>query len=241
MDTEFNEQNENKISDVQVVIDESSPNTKKWKKMVIGVLCVLTLFTVWAGYLIINGSLSLIENPLNINILDDAAILCILWFIGVFIALASKLGILGFGKWSKEDEEGNQRIEPEPEAKLDEKENPGVFRKYILPGFSIFVLIPVLSAVALYYVIYFLLFLFLGVLPYLVGIGMIAGLILSIIRLSKLVYKPKRGQKIMVFSTLMILSYALIIFMMYEFDAKNRNNKPVINQQEIAVPVVNQK
>ena len=48
-------------------------------------------------------------------------------------------------------------------------------------------------------------------------------------------------EKLWVFSTLIILGYALIIFMMYEFDAKTKNNKPVINQQEIVTPeIINQ-
>lgn len=238
MDTELKEHDEKRTSEVQIVIDENSPNTKKWKKMVIGVLCALTLFTVWAGYLIINGSLSLIANPLSVNILDDVAILCILWFVGVFIALANKLGILGFGK--KQDEDVTEPL-IESETRTEIKKNASVLKKYILPGLTIFVLIPVFSAVVLYYIIFFIVYLFIGVLPYLVGIGMIAGLILSIIKLSKLVYKPRRGRKIMVFSTLIILGYALIIFMMYEFDAKTKNNKPVIDQQEIVTPeIINQ-
>lgn len=236
---EFNGNNEEKNSGVQTVIDEKSPNTKKWKKMVIGVLCILTMFTVWAGYLIVNGSLSFIENPLSANILDDAAILCILWFVGVFIALANRLGILGFGKKSKE-EDNNQQSEADAETIEDSKTEEGVLEKYIIPGLTIFLFVPVISAIAIYYIIYFLIFLFLGVLPYLVGIGMITGLVLSIIRLSKLVYTPKRGRKIMVFSTLMILGYALIIFMIYEFDAKTKNVKPVIDKQEIKAPVANQ-
>jgi hypothetical protein len=239
MDLEFNGNNEEKTSGVQTVIDEKSPNTKKWKKMVIGVLCILTMFTVWAGYLIVNGSLSFIENPLSANILDDAAILCILWFVGVFIALANRLGILGFGKKSKE-EDNNQQTEEDTETIEDSKTEEGVLEKYIIPGLTIFLFVPVISAIAIYYIIYFLIFLFLGVLPYLVGIGMITGLVLSIIRLSKLVYTPKRGRKIMVFSTLMILGYALIIFMIYEFDAKTKNVKPVIDKQEIKAPVANQ-
>lgn len=237
MDTEFNEQERKQSSEVLEVIDENSPNTKKWKKMVIGVLCILTLFTVWAGYLIINGSLSFIENPLSVNILDDVAILCILWFIGVFIALANKLGILGFGKKGKEEDTEPQT---EPDTKSEIRESTSVLRKYILPGLTIFVVVPVISAIILYYIIFFIIFLFLGVLPYLIAIGMITGLILSIIRLSKQVYKPKRGRKIMVFSTLMILSYAFILFMMYQFDAKTKNSKPVTDQKEIVTPVVNQ-
>jgi hypothetical protein len=237
MDTEFNEQERNQSSEVLEVVDKNSSNTKKWKKIVIGVLCVLTLFTVWAGYLIINGSLSFIENPLSVNILNDVAILCILWFVGVFIALANRLGILGFGKKEKEEE-------TEPQTKTDTisevKENTSTLKKYILPGFTIFVLIPVISAVVLYYIIYFIIFLFLGILPFLIAIGMITGLILSIIRLSKQVYEPKRGRKIMFFSTLMILSYAFILFMMYQFDAKTKENKPVTDQKEIVTPVVNQ-
>jgi len=240
MNTELKEHNENETSDVQVVIDESSPSTKKWKNVVIGVLCTLTLFTVWGGYLIINGSLTYIENPLSINILDDMAILCILWFVGVFIALANRLGILGFGERRKKNHT-ESLTEPDVQPETSETpENTNIFKKYIFPGLTIFVFVPVIAAVVLYYIIYFIVFLFIGVLPYLVGIGMVAGLILSIMRLSKMVYKPKRGRKIMVFSTLMILSYALIIFMMYEFDAKTK--KPVIDHQEIVNPVAeNQK
>lgn len=237
MDTEFNEQERNQSPEVLEVVDKNSSNTKKWKKIVIGVLCVLTLFTVWAGYLIINGSLSFIENPLSVNILNDVAILCILWFVGVFIALANKLGILGFGKKDKEEE-------AEPQTKTDTiseiKENTSTLKKYILPGLTIFVVVPVISAIVLYYIIFFIIFLFLGVLPFLIAIGMISGLILSLIRLSKQVYEPKRGRKIMAFSTLMIFSYAFILFMMYQFDAKTKDSKPVTDQKEIVTPVVNQ-
>ncbi len=231
MNTEYNEHNEKENSEIQVMIDENSSATKKWKNIVIGVLCILTLFTVWAGYLIINGSLTYITNPLSINILDDVAILCILWFVGVFIALAHRLGILGFGKKEvKEDTLPATDAETEPE-----EENKSKLKKYLFPGLTILVVIPVISAVVLYYIIYFIVFLFLGILPYLVGVGMITGLIISIIRLSRMVYKPKRAKKIMTYSTLMILAYAFVIFMMYEFDSKTKGNQPSpgIDQQEV--------
>ncbi len=216
-----------KTPDIEIVIDEHSNKTKKWKRVVIGVICLLTLFSVWAGYLIVNGSLSFIKSPLSKNILNDKPILCILWFVGVFIALAYKLGILGFNQESKKEE-----VKTEDET--EKKEVSTVLKKYIIPGLTIFIIVPVVSAVVLYYIIYFIVFLFLGILPYLVGITMIAGLALSLIQLPKFVYKPKRGKKILVFSMLMILCYALTIFLMYEFDAKVKNYKPIDPQEIIA-------
>lgn len=233
MDTESREPNGAMNPDVQAWLEKNSAKDRKWKKIVISVVSLLALLTAWAGYLIINGSLSYFENPLSFNILDDIAILCIMWFIGVFIALAHKLGILGLGIKLKKEV-----IEPlsEPEVIPVTEEKKGVMRKYILPGLTMFVLIPVISAVILYYIIYFIVFLFLGVLPYLVGIAMAAGLVYSLFRLIRLLKVKKRGRSILAFSTLMILCYVLVIFMMYEFNPRTTKNQPV-EEQKLEVPI----
>jgi hypothetical protein len=217
-------------------IEEKSESTIKWKYYVIIVLFILAGFTVWAAYLIINGSLSFIKVPISKNIFDDFSIICVLYFVGVFIAIAQEFGILGFRKLyfspKKEVEDSIKK-----ENKKGEKQNK--LRHYIWLTIYLFVLIPIISAIVLYYIIYFIVYIFLGILPYIVSISMVAGLILSLLTMSRMVYGIHRGRKILAFSTLAILWYAVTIFLIYQFDSKTvekglqqSNQNEFVNQQK---------
>lgn len=180
--------------------------TRRYKIIIICILTILSVLTIWESYLIINGALSSIKNPLSNNILDNVGILYVLWFVGVFIALAYKLDIMfdSKGLFDKKEKVND-------EVNAAEK---SLFRKYLLPSLSIFILIPIVSAIIIYYVIYYILFLFIGILPYIVGITLIIGLVYSFIKLPRLINKPKRGRKIIVFAILMILCYSFILVLM---------------------------
>lgn len=187
-------------------INYNSKITRRYKITIICILAILSILTIWEAYLILNGALSSIKNPLSRNILDNVGILYILWFVGVFIALAYKLDIMFDSKSLFENKEKKDNETKELEKSL--------FSKYLLPSLSIFILIPVISAIVIYYVVYYILFLFIGMLPYIVGVTLVIGLIYSFIKLPKLINKPKRGRKIIVFSILMILCYSFILVLM---------------------------
>lgn len=176
--------------------------TKRYKIAIVGILIILIFLTIWESYLIVNGALTSIKNPLSNNILDNVGILYILWFVGVFLALAYKMDILFGNKDEHSDEKKEESIK-----------KPKSLKKYIFTAISIFILVPIISAVSIYYIIYYIIFLFLGILPYIVGVIIVAGLIYSLITLPKLAYKPKRGRKIIVFSVLMILCYSFVLLL----------------------------
>lgn len=215
------------------VIDVNSPETKRWKRFVIAVLCLITLLTVWGGYLIINDALTFIENPLSSNILDDVAILCVLWFVGMLIALAYRFGFLHFHLGHKQKEK-IPVTGPEKEAAIENeepiKEKVSVLKKYVIPATLILILIPIAVSVIIYYLIYFIVFLGLGILPYLVGIALLGGLTYSVVRLSKMVYEPKRPRRIIVFTLLMLVIYGLTLFMMFELNQNKKLPPPPTEQ-----------
>jgi len=215
------------IMDLHIREDEEDSNsTNKWKTYVITVLFILAGFTVWAAYLIVNGSLSFMKVPLSKNILDDFSIVCILYFVGVFIALAHHYGILGFDKIALLTRKKEKQAD-ETETTKEKKST----KHYVWPFFKTFVAIPVLCAVLLYYIIYFILFIFLGSMPYIVSIAMVLGLIVSLIKMSRMVYSSSRGRKIMVYSTLIILCYAFTIFLIYHLsDKSDVHMKQQVNQ-----------
>jgi len=199
------------------VIDVYSPETKRWKRFVIAILCLITLLTVWGGYQIINGALSFFESPLSSNILDDTAILCVLWFVGILFALAGKLGFINLGHKQKRKLPVNEAANETQENKKPIKKEKSILKKYVIPATLILIAIPIAVSVIIYYLIYFVVFLGLGILPYLVGIALLGGLIYSVVMLSKMVYEPKRTKRILVFSLFILIIYGLTLFLMFDF------------------------
>lgn len=202
--------------------DKESNNAKKrYKNVVIAVLCVITSLTAWSGYLIVNGALSFFENPLSKNILDNVGILYILWFVGVFIALAYKIdSVLCNNKPSQEDESMPQK-------------EIGSFKKYICPCITSFILIPIISAIAIYYTAYFIIFIFVGAVPYIAAIALLIGLGYSFYKLTRFLNGPQRGRKIITYSILVILCYAIAVLLIAESDTMLKNKENTIVEESL--------
>lgn len=194
-------------NDVKHDINASSIQmNKKYKVATIIILSIQIILTIWTSYLIANGALSFIKNPLSHNILDHIGMLYIFWFISLFIALAYKYDVLF----------NHKELFKKRKTDINKDKTTSEFKEHILPSILLFIIAPIISAVALYYIIYYIIFLFIGILPYIAGIGILLGLIYSIIKLPRIAHKNGRGLKTVLFTILMLMAYSLLLILIYQ-------------------------